>query len=65
MTQPTPQATPSADNAGGRPSPMEVLAERARKVLPAGGFGNFDSGIMIARGDGSRVWDEDGKEYSS
>ena len=36
---------------------------RAQAVLPAGGFGNFDSGIMIARGDGSRVWDEDGKEY--
>ena len=36
---------------------------RAKAVLPAGGFGNFDSGIMIARGDGSRVWDEDGKEY--
>ena len=33
---------------------------RAQAVLPAGGFGNFDSGIMIARGDGSRVWDEDG-----
>ena len=38
---------------------------RAQAVLPAGGVGNFVSGIMIARGDGSRVWDEDGKEYSS
>ena len=36
---------------------------RARDVLPAGGFGNFDPGIVIARGEGSRVWDEDGKEY--
>lgn len=36
---------------------------RARAVLPAGGFGNFDPGIVIARGEGSRVWDEDGKEY--
>jgi len=36
---------------------------RAREVLPAGGFGNFDPGIIIARGKGSRVWDEDGKEY--
>jgi len=36
---------------------------RAREVLPAGGFGNFDPGIIIARGEGSRVWDEDGKEY--
>ncbi len=37
--------------------------DRARKVLPAAGFGNFDAGIVIARGAGSRVWDEDGREY--
>ncbi len=37
--------------------------DRAREVLPAAGFGNFDSGIVIARGEGSRVWDEDGREY--
>ncbi|MEM6477573.1 MAG: aminotransferase class III-fold pyridoxal phosphate-dependent enzyme [Pseudomonadota bacterium] len=36
---------------------------RAREVLPAGGFGNFDPGIIIARGEGARVWDEDGNEY--
>ncbi len=36
---------------------------RAQEVLPAGGFGNFDPGIIIARGEGSHVWDEDGKEY--
>ena len=36
---------------------------RAQTVLPAGGFGNFDPGIIIARGQGSRVWDEDGTEY--
>lgn len=36
---------------------------RARAVLPAAGFGNFDAGTVIARGEGSRVWDEDGKEY--
>ncbi|MCP5087832.1 MAG: aminotransferase class III-fold pyridoxal phosphate-dependent enzyme [Rhodobacteraceae bacterium] len=36
---------------------------RAQEVLPAGGFGNFDPGIIIARGQGSRVWDEDGNEY--
>ncbi len=36
---------------------------RAEQVLPAGGFGNFDPGIIIARGEGSRVWDEDGREY--
>lgn len=37
--------------------------ERARAVLPAGGFGNFDPGIIIREGRGSRVWDEDGNEY--
>ncbi len=36
---------------------------RANEVLPAGGFGNFDPGIIIGRGEGSRVWDQDGKEY--
>ncbi|QFT71535.1 aspartate aminotransferase family protein [Ruegeria sp. THAF33] len=36
---------------------------RAKEVLPAGGFGNFDPGIIIARGEGCHVWDEDGKEY--
>lgn len=36
---------------------------RAQAVLPAGGFGNFDPGIVIARGEGSHVWDEDGNEY--
>jgi len=37
--------------------------ERAKNVLPAGGFGNFDPGLFIREGRGSRVWDEDGKEY--
>ncbi|MEM9430787.1 MAG: aminotransferase class III-fold pyridoxal phosphate-dependent enzyme [Pseudomonadota bacterium] len=36
---------------------------RAGAVLPAAGFGNFDPGIVIARGEGARVWDEDGREY--
>ncbi|MDW3222931.1 MAG: aminotransferase class III-fold pyridoxal phosphate-dependent enzyme [Paracoccaceae bacterium] len=36
---------------------------RAQRVLPGGGFGNFDPGIVIARGQGSRVWDVEGKEY--
>lgn len=36
---------------------------RAHHVLPAGGFGNFDPGIVIREGRGARVWDEDGKEY--
>ena len=37
--------------------------ERARAVLPAGGFGNFDPGIVIREGHGSRVRDENGTEY--
>jgi glutamate-1-semialdehyde 2,1-aminomutase len=36
---------------------------RAAQVLPAAGFGNFDPGVIIREGKGSRVWDEDGKEY--
>lgn len=36
---------------------------RAQQVLPAGGFGNFDPGIVIREGRGARVWDEDGREY--
>lgn len=39
------------------------LIARARAVLPAGGLGNFDPSIFIREGKGSRVWDEDGKEY--
>ena len=37
--------------------------DRARDVLPAGGFGNFDPGIFIRAGKGARVTDEDGREY--
>lgn len=44
-------------------TPMQELAERARAVLPAGGFGNFDPSIFIREGKGSRVWDADGREY--
>jgi glutamate-1-semialdehyde 2,1-aminomutase len=39
------------------------LAERARKVLPAGTFGNTALDIVIARGKGSHVWDVSGNEY--
>ena len=37
--------------------------ERARTVLPAGGFGNFDPSIIIREGRRARVGDEDGREY--
>ncbi|GIS11579.1 MAG: hypothetical protein CM15mP115_07300 [Alphaproteobacteria bacterium] len=44
-------------------SPMTELAERARAVMPAGGFGNFEPGFFVKSGAGSRVIDENGKEY--
>lgn len=37
--------------------------DRARAVLPAAGFGNFDASVVISHGHGSRVWDENGAEY--
>jgi len=37
--------------------------ERAKVVLPAAGLGNFDHSCFVREGRGSRVWDEDGKEY--
>jgi len=36
---------------------------RASSVFPAGGFGNFDPGVILKEGKGSRVRDEDGNEY--
>ncbi len=37
--------------------------ERAKAVLPGGGFGNFDPTMFVREGKGSRLWDENGKEY--
>jgi len=39
------------------------LRNLARKVLPAGTYGNLESDLVIARGNAGRVWDVDGKEY--
>ena len=39
------------------------IHERAAKVLPAGGFGNFDASVFITHGLGSRVWDDQGREF--
>ncbi|MYG09837.1 MAG: aminotransferase class III-fold pyridoxal phosphate-dependent enzyme, partial [Rhodobacteraceae bacterium] len=41
----------------------QSLAERASKSFPGGTLGNFDAGVFITKGKGSRVWDHDGKEY--
>ena len=42
---------------------QQLWTDRAAQVLPAGGFGNFDPGIVIREGKGARVWDEDNNEY--
>lgn len=44
-------------------SSKKKWSDRANAVLPAGGFGNFDSSVIIERGEGARVWDVDGNEY--
>lgn len=44
-------------------NPQAAILERAKRVLPAGGFGNYAADIVIARGEGGRVWDENGREY--
>ncbi len=49
-------------DAPARTSQADWIA-RAQAVLPAGGFGNFDPGIVIREGSGAHVWDEDGREY--
>ena len=42
---------------------QQELFDRARRVMPAAGFGNFDPKVIISEGRGSRVWDEDNNEY--
>ena len=41
----------------------QALVDLAKKVLPAGGFGNLASDIVIKEGRGGRVWDVSGNEY--
>ncbi|MCC7427471.1 MAG: aminotransferase class III-fold pyridoxal phosphate-dependent enzyme [Alphaproteobacteria bacterium] len=40
-----------------------ALVETARKVLPAGHFGNAQTEIIIREGRAGRVWDMSGNEY--
>ena len=42
---------------------QEEWIKKAQEVLPGGGFGNFDPSLIISRGEGSHVWDKDGKRY--
>jgi len=47
-----------------KPSDSEHdLVDLARRVLPAGGFGNMAQEVIIASGRGGRVWDMSGNEY--
>ena len=39
------------------------LREIAHRVLPAGGFGNVSTEVVIREGSGGRVWDVSGNEY--
>jgi glutamate-1-semialdehyde 2,1-aminomutase len=39
------------------------LVDLARRVLPAGSFGNMAQEVIIASGRGGRVWDVSGNEY--
>ena len=39
------------------------LAARAARVMPAGGFGNFSTDIILREGRGARVWDWNGREF--
>ena len=39
------------------------LQARAKQYLPAGGFGNFDPSIFIAKGEGAYVYDSEGNRY--
>jgi glutamate-1-semialdehyde 2,1-aminomutase len=41
----------------------QAIVETARRVLPAGGFGNMSSEIVIREGRGGRVHDVSGNEY--
>jgi glutamate-1-semialdehyde 2,1-aminomutase len=41
----------------------QSLVETARRVLPAGGFGNMAGDVVIHAGRGGRIWDVSGNEY--
>lgn len=45
------------------PDQEAELLEMASRVLPAGGFGNVPHKVIVAKGEGCRVWDVAGREY--
>ncbi len=50
-------------NAHTRSARETTLMETARRVLPAGSFGNVAFEMVIAEGRGGHVWDASGNEY--
>ncbi len=46
-----------------RTAEEQALIDTAQRVLPAGNFGNLAGDVVIARGQGGRVWDVSGNEY--
>ena len=46
-----------------RTAEEQALIDTAQRVLPAGSFGNLAGDVVIARGQGGRVWDVSGNEY--
>jgi glutamate-1-semialdehyde 2,1-aminomutase len=50
-------------NAHRRSDRETALVETARRVLPAGSFGNVPFDMVIAEGRAGRVWDASGNEY--
>lgn len=44
-------------------SEEDELIALAKRVMPAGGFGNVSHQVIVARGEGCRVWDVAGREY--
>ncbi len=48
---------------GGLGDVEQALVARAKRVLPAGGFGNFAPEVILREGRGGRVWDVAGREY--
>ena len=42
---------------------QEDWFSRAKKVLPAGGFGNFDHHMIMKEAKGCHIWDQDGNKY--
>ena len=41
----------------------QSLLEKAQRALPGGTFGNMAADLIVTEGKGSRVWDQNGKEY--